>query len=147
MISGIATAAKAINPHIKIIAAEPCGRNNAADVAACLKHRQLVIAFPKPKTICDGLQARLGPINWAIVQNLVDDVVVVSEEEVVAAMRLCIERMKVVVEPSGAAGLAAVLAMKGRPEFEGLKKVGVLLCGGNLDLESRIEGFWEKWLL
>jgi len=93
MISGIAVAAKGLKPSIKIIAAEPSGRNDAADVAACKAAGQLV-QLPKPQTICDGLQARLGSLTWPIVQRLVDDVVTVSEEEVVAAMQLVLERMK-----------------------------------------------------
>lgn len=145
MISGIAVAAKSLCPSIKIIAAEPCGRNNAADVAACKSAGELVNR-PKPETICDGLQARLGSITWPIVRDLVDDVIIITEEEVVQAMKLCYERMKVVVEPSGAAGLAAALQLQHRPEFVGLKRVGVILCGGNVDLDGQIPGFWNKWL-
>ena len=149
MISGIAVAAKSLNPLIKIIAAEPCGRNkNAADVAACKEAQNLVLSCPKPDTICDGLQARLGSITWPIVRDLVDEVVVITEEQVVEAMQLCYERLKVVVEPSGAAGLAAALQLKQqKPElFADVQNVGVILCGGNVDLEGKIPGFWNKWL-
>jgi threonine dehydratase len=147
MISGIAVAAKSLNPSIKIIAAEPCGKNNAADVAACKAANEL-ISCAKPDTICDGLQARLGSITWPIVRDLVDEVVVVTEEQVVEAMQLCYERMKVVVEPSGAAGVAAALQLKQqKPEFSAtITKVGVILCGGNVDFEGKVPGFWNTWL-
>ena len=145
MISGIAVAAKSIYPSIKIFAAEPCGTNNAADVAASKAAGELVVCA-KPETICDGLQARLGSITWPIVRDLVDDVIVITETEVVNAMQLCYERMKVVVEPSGAAGLAAALKFRQRPEFDSIQKVGVILCGGNVDLDGQIPGFWSKWL-
>ncbi|PRW57516.1 serine racemase [Chlorella sorokiniana] len=145
MISGIAVAAKGIKPSIRIIAAEPAGRNDAADVAASKAAGQLV-QLPKPATICDGLQARLGSLTWPIVQRLVDDVVTVSEEEVVAAMQLIMERMKVVVEPSGAAGVAAALSSQMRERHPGLGHVGVILCGGNVDFCSRTPDFWQRWL-
>ena len=124
MISGIAIAAKGLNPGIRIIAAEPigvdlismgwhaciysccsapllmgcsahsAGRNNAADVAAC-KAAGALVPCEQPQTIADGLRAPLGSLTWPIVRDLVDDVVTVSECEIVAAMRLCFERMKV----------------------------------------------------
>ena len=147
MCSGIAVAAKSLCPGIKIIAAEPSGRNAAADVAAAKAAGHLV-PLPKPDTICDGLQARLGSITWPIIRDLVDEVVVVTEEQVAAAMRLCYERLKVVVEPSGAAGLAAALALKsgsGGDRFAGCERVGVILCGGNVDLDEHVPLFWESW--
>ncbi|PSC71128.1 serine racemase [Micractinium conductrix] len=146
MISGIAVAAKALKPGIKIIAAEPTGRNGAADVAACKAAGELV-QLPKPTTICDGLEARLGSLTWRCVQELVDDVITISEEEVVAAMQLVMERMKVVVEPSGAAGVAAALSPQLLRRHPELTHVGVVLCGGNIDIEGRVPGFWSKWLL
>lgn len=145
MISGIAVAAKALKPGIKIIAAEPTGRNQAADVAAAKAAGQLVQVgwtgrcgrragvagrppstcrprcqparpqLPKPVTICDGLEARLGPLTWRVVRDLVDDVVTVSEEEVVGAMRLAMERMKA---RAGGACRLALAAHGGRPPHE-----------------------------
>jgi serine racemase len=74
----------------------------------------------------------------------VDAVVTVSDAEIVAAMQLVMERMKVVVEPSGAAGLAAVLSPQfGRQLGGSCQRVGVILCGGNLDLGAK--GFWKLW--
>jgi threonine dehydratase len=102
MLSGVAVAAKALKPSIKVLAAEPVGRNNAADVAAC-KAADALVQRPKPVTICDGLEARLGSLTWPVVRRLVDDVLTVREEEVVAAMQLVMERMKV-RQASGMAG-------------------------------------------
>jgi len=148
MTSGIAIVAKSMNPNIKIIAAEPCGKDGlCADVAASKALGALVSDLPKPDTICDGLQARLMDITWAIVDDLVDLVEVVTEEQVVEAMQLCYERVKVVVEPSGAAGLAAALSIGRRGKGNGqLNKVGVILCGGNVDLNGQVPGFWHAWL-
>ena len=148
MISGVAVAAKSLRPDIKIIAAEPCGCDRKeADVAASKAAGALVEGMPKPDTICDGLQARMGSITWPIIRDLVDSVEVVTEEEVVNAMRLCFERMKVVVEPSGAVGLATALAMRRKSSGHvGVKRIGVILCGGNVDFEGKVPGFWSKWL-
>lgn len=145
MISGIALAARAVKPGIVVVAAEPAGTNGAADVAAAKASGQLV-PCARPDTIADGLQGRLGDLTWPVIRDLVDDVVVVDEREIVAAMQLIMERMKVVVEPSGAVGLAAVLSpawASGSPT-RGCQRVGVVLCGGNLDWGSK--GFWEMWL-
>ncbi len=186
MISGIAVAAKSLCPGVLIVAAEPCGMNDAADVAAAIEAGAPVAGMPKPDTACDGkfsrflelpveaetvletnqptsqptnhllptttqnkltsLTASLGAVTGRIVCDLVDECVVVSEAQIAAAMRAAWERLKVVVEPSGAAGLAAALAMRGDPRFEGIKRVGVILCGGNVDIEVRVPGFWAAWL-
>lgn len=144
MLSGIALTAKALKPGIKILAAEPTGTNNAADVAASKAAGELV-PTPKPITIADGLEARLGDLTWPVVRDLVEGVITISEEEIVGAMRLCFERMKLVVEPSGAAGLAAAMSPSFRqnPAYAGWQRVGVVLCGGNADLASM--GFWDMW--
>ncbi|PNW82207.1 hypothetical protein CHLRE_06g278101v5 [Chlamydomonas reinhardtii] len=145
MISGIALAAKALKPGIKIIAAEPGGTNGGADVALS-KMAGWVVPCAKPNTIADGLQGRLGDLTWPVVRDLVDCVVVVDEQEIVGAMRLIMERMKLVVEPSGAVGLAAVLspAFGASAQTRGCKRVGVVLCGGNVDLGAR--GLWDCWI-
>lgn len=163
--SGVAVAAKALtNGRIKIIAAEPRGRDSnpcAADAAASKAKGEIVKTLQVPETVADGLRGQLGSLTFPIVRSLVDAVVVVSEQEIIDAMRLVMERVKVVVEPSGAAALAAVLS----PEFAkalgeggeggeggdqqgktGSKKkaaaaaerVGVVLSGGNVDLEPLI---------
>merc|ERR1712072_1234939 len=98
----------------------------------------------KPKTLADGLQAKMGNLTWAIVRDLVDDVVVVEEEEIVESMKLVYERMKVVVEPSGAVGVAATIKMGNqlaqRYPKDTFKKIGVVLCGGNTDFSA--VDFW-----
>ena len=90
-------------------------------------------------------QGRLGDLTWPVVRDLVDAVVVVTEQEIVSAMQLVMERMKIVVEPSGAVGLAAVLspAWAASARLAGCTRVGIILCGGNLDFEAK--GFWGMW--
>ncbi|EFJ52739.1 serine/threonine dehydratase serine racemase [Volvox carteri f. nagariensis] len=145
MISGMALAAKAINPGIKVVAAEPAGSNRSPDVALA-KIAGWLVPCARTETIADGLQGRMGDLTWPVVRDLVDGVVVVDEAEIVGAMRLIMERMKLVVEPSGAVGLAAVLSpgWGASAATRGCQRVGVVLCGGNLDLQTR--GFWDMWL-
>lgn len=104
LISGVALAAKSINPAVRILAAEPKG----ADDAAQSKKAGNVVTLPETKTIADGLRAFLGSLTWPVVRDLVDDIIVVDDKEIIEAMRLCYEILKVAVEPSGAIGLAAV---------------------------------------
>src|SRR5690606_13283451 len=85
-----------------------------------------------PQTIADGLRASMKELTWQIVSRQVDDVVLASEEEIIAAMRLTWQRMKIVIEPSSAVALAAILA--NAPRFAG-KRVGVIVSGGNVDLD------------
>ena len=87
----------------------------------------------KKNTIADGLLANLGAINFALVQRHVDDVLTVSEEAIVAAMRTIWETMKIVIEPSAAVAYAAVL--EERIDLRG-KRVGIILTGGNVDLDA-----------
>ncbi|MFV0397241.1 MAG: threonine/serine dehydratase [Bacteroidales bacterium] len=84
-------------------------------------------------TIADGLKTNLGDVNFPIIRQYVTDIIRVSEEEIVASMRLIWERMKIVVEPSSAVALAALIS--DRDTFKG-KKVGVILSGGNVDLSN-----------
>lgn len=144
LISGISIAAKALKPSITILGAEPVGDNDAADCARS-KTAGEVVACPKPHTIADGLQGRLGSLTWPPVRDLVDGIITVTDVEIVDAMRLLFERMKVVVEPSGAASLAAVLSkqVEGHPSWSRLQHVGIVLSGGNIDLAAK--GFWQLW--
>ena len=111
MLAGIATAVKAIKPTCAVLAAEPEGLyGNGADCAwAWAAGEPAPATMPPPETVCDGLRAKLGDLTWPIVRDKVDGVLVVTEREVVEAMRLVFERAKLVVEPSGAAGVAAAL--------------------------------------
>lgn len=95
MCGGVAVAAKGIKPGIQVIAAEPTGVNDAADVARCKAEGRLVADAPKPRTLADGLQARLGSLTWPLVRDFVDDVVTVSEQEIIDAMRLIYNHLKV----------------------------------------------------
>ena len=142
MIAGVAAAVKGINENCAVVAAEPCGASTTprADVAASKARGRLVSDMPPPDTIADGLRAKLGALTWPIVRDKVDGVVTVTEPEIVRAMALIYERMKLVVEPSGAVGLAAALSeqfkgfLRARESPEATVRVGVVLCGGNVDL-------------
>lgn len=129
VLCGSAVAAKTMRPGIKVIATEPAG---AADAAESFQQGRLIYQ-EKKETIADGLRTNLGAPNFALVQRYVDDVVTVSEEGIIAAMRAIWETMKIVIEPSAAVPFAAIL--EERCEFRG-KRVGIILTGGNVDLEA-----------
>lgn len=131
MISGVTIAAKALRPGIAVIGAEPAG----ADDAARGKRSGTRQPPPAAATIADGLRTGLGDLTWPVVRDLVDDVYTVDEPEIVSAMRTVWERMKLVIEPSAAVGVAVALsrAFRDRP---GPERVGVILCGGNVDLDA-----------
>lgn len=129
LLSGTALSTKQLLPNCKVIAAEPAG----ADDAFRSFHSKKLFPSENPNTIADGLLTSVGKRNFAIVLDKVDDVVIVSEENIVAAMRLIWERMKIIIEPSSAVPLAAIL--EGKVDIQN-KKVGIILSGGNLDLGS-----------
>ena len=131
MIGGIAVATRALSPQTRVIAAEPAG---AAD-AALSKRTGVRQPMLSPKTIADGLRTGLGELTFPIVRDLVDEVIVVEEHEISAAMRLVWERLKVVIEPSAGVGVAALLRddMRARSEL-GTTAVG--RCGGNVDVSA-----------
>jgi threonine dehydratase len=131
MISGIAVAVKGKNAAIKIFAAEP----KDADDAWRSKEAGTLIPQTGTQTIADGLRTSLGSYTWPIVRDKVEAVVTVSEEQIRAAMRLIWERMKVVVEPSAAVGLAAVLSEEFKKRTD-IQRVCIVLCGGNIDLDQ-----------
>ncbi|KAL4128576.1 hypothetical protein PRIC2_007560 [Phytophthora ramorum] len=128
--SGVAMAAKASNPGIKVFAVEPTG---AADAYDSFQKRELTGHTGPVSTVADGLRTTLGDNNWPVVRDFVDEVLLVSDDEIVSAMKLIWERMKLVVEPSGAVATAAVLAHK-LPA--GINNVGIVFSGGNVDLEK-----------
>lgn len=127
LLSGTAISTKHLLPGCKVIAAEPAG----ADDAFRSFHGKKWVPSEKPKTIADGLLTSLGERNFAIILDKVDDIVTVSEKKIVEAMRLIWERMKIIIEPSSALPLAAILENK--IDIQN-KKVGIILSGGNLDL-------------
>mmetsp|Transcript_36366 Transcript_36366/g.58384 ORF Transcript_36366/g.58384 Transcript_36366/m.58384 type:complete len:101 (-) Transcript_36366:294-596(-) len=89
-----------------------------------------------PVTIADGVKVSIGHNTWPIIRDLVDDVICVTEEEIMDATRLVWERMKLVIEPSSGVGVAAVLNENGKRVLAGRKNIAVVLCGGNVDLEA-----------
>lgn len=129
LVSGIALAVKALAPGVGVLGAEPAG----ADDAAKSKLRGELVPQTDPHTIADGLRAGLGRHTWPVVRDHVDRIVTVSDDEIVAAMRLAFERMKLVVEPSGVVSMAAALSSVVR-SMPGLGRVAVVISGGNVDL-------------
>jgi len=128
LIAGVATAVKALAPHARVVGVEP---EAGDDVARSLRAGERV-SVDVPQTIADGQQVTTpGERTWEVIRALVDDVVTVSDGEIVDAMRLLFERVKVVAEPSGATALAAALA--GRVGARGGGTVGVVISGGNVD--------------
>jgi threonine dehydratase len=128
LLSGSSIAARALCPRCKVIGVEPEG----ADDAARSFRSGTIERCERPDTIADGARTpSLGEITFAIIRKNVDDIVTVSDREIVVAMRFLWERMKLVVEPTGALGLAAALA--GKVPISG-QRVGVVVSGGNVDL-------------
>src|SRR5437016_9641023 len=128
LLSGIAVAAKTMQPAVRVIGVEPAG---ADDAARSFKAGQIIPSV-NPRTIADGLRSSLGEKPFAEIRRYVDDIVTVSDEAIVQAMRLIWEVMKIIVEPSGAVPYAAIieerLAVRQR-------QVALVLTGGNLDLD------------
>jgi len=129
LIGGSAIAAKALNPGIEIYAAEPAG----ADDAYQSLRRGARVTDIVPDTVCDGLRGTIGEINLALLRRYAVRVLPVDDARTIAAQRLVFERMKIVIEPSSAIALAAVLD---HAEFFRGRRVGVILSGGNVDLEK-----------
>ncbi len=129
LIAGCATAVKGIDPNIRAVGVEPAVRDITRRSLAA-GHR---VGGGVPRTIADGLQTQMpGERTFEVNRRRVDEVVVATDDEMVTAMRLLFERLKLVVEPSGACALAAVLA--GRIDVSG-RRVGIVLSGGNIDAE------------
>eukprot|EP00742_Colponemidia_sp_Colp-10_P005913 GILJ01006324.1.p1 GENE.GILJ01006324.1~~GILJ01006324.1.p1 ORF type:complete len:323 (-),score=55.82 GILJ01006324.1:111-1079(-) len=131
MLSGVALAAKGLLPNIMVIGAEPKG----ADDAYRSKKQNEFIPQTAPNTIADGLLTSMGSLTWPIIRDVVDEIVTVTDEEIISAMRLIWERMKLVVEPSGATSLAVALQDTFKQRFQG-KRVGIVFSGGNVDLDK-----------
>jgi threonine dehydratase len=129
LLGGTAIAAKSLRPEARVIGCEPAG---ADDAFRSLAEGRLV-PMANPQTIADGLRASLAERTFAILRERVDAIHTVSEEEIVAAMRLVWERMKIIIEPSSAVAVAP--ATLRRLGAEG-RRVGVILSGGNVDLCS-----------
>ena len=129
MISGTCLTLSNVSPRTAIYAAEP---KNADDVYRSF-HAGEIIEDDSPQTVADGLKVSLRPRTWHFVSKYVSDVLLATEAEIIDAMYLTWQRMKIVIEPSSAVPLATIL--KNKSLFEG-KRVGVILTGGNVDLKK-----------
>ncbi len=131
LLSGIALAMAARSPSTRVVAAEPLG---ADDAARSMQAGQLIEQI-NPNTIADGLLTSLGSLTWPIIRDHVQQVVTVSDEAIISAMRLVWERAKIIIEPSSAVAIAAVLDPVFQSEVEGQRVVAVV-TGGNVDLAA-----------
>ena len=127
LLSGTAIAAKGINPEILVWAGEPTGANDAWESFKSGKFTPSV----DPQTMADGLLTSLGELTFEAIQSHVDDILLCDEKNIAAAMRLIWERMKIVIEPSSAVPLGAMMKNQ---EYWKEKKIGIILSGGNVDL-------------
>jgi threonine dehydratase len=131
LMAGICIALRELAPSIRIFAAEPL----MADDAARSKASGRIIPQLSPRTIADGLLTGLGQFTWPLIRDCVEVVITVAEDEIIQAMRLTWERAKLLIEPSAAVPVAAVLGERFR-SFHGLARVGVVLSGGNANLDK-----------
>jgi threonine dehydratase len=129
LFAGVSTAAKAMNPRIRCFAVEP---ETADDTQQSFRKGERVTIGPPP-TIADGLRVQSpGALTFPILQQTAEDVLTVSDEEIIETMKFMLIRMKLLVEPSGAAAAAAVLMHK---QPQNVRRVGIVLSGGNIDAE------------
>ena len=128
LLSGTLLSSKALKTDIQVFGAEPA---EADDAYRSLKLGKIV-PNETINTICDGLRAQIGGLTFPVISDLVDDIITVTEEEIIDSMRMIWERLKMIVEPSSSITLGAVLKNKDR--FNG-KKVGLIISGGNVDLD------------
>ncbi len=127
LLAGTALAVHYLNPKVEVIAGEPTG----ADDAFRSFQAGEILPNEKTQTIADGLLTTVGRLPFAVIQEHLDLILLATDPQIVDAMRILFERMKLVVEPSGAVPLAALLANK--EHFAG-KRVGIIISGGNVDL-------------
>ena len=128
LLSGTLLSSKALKANIQVFGAEPV---EADDAYRSLKLGKIV-PNETINTICDGLRAQIGALTFPVIADLVDDIITVTEEEIIDSMRMIWERLKMIVEPSSSITLGAVL--KNKDKFNG-KKVGLIISGGNVDLD------------
>jgi threonine dehydratase len=128
LISGCAVAARHLSPDCTVIGVEPEAGNDAQQS----KRLGQIVRIQTPRTLADGAQTQaLGQLTFPVIQALVDDIVTVTDDQLIEAMRFAAARMKMVVEPTGALAMAA--AMQGVVDVRG-KRVGVVISGGNVDI-------------
>ena len=129
LLSGTALTATALDPTVVVFGAEPAGADDAFRSMQAGK----VIPMEKPDTIADGLRTSLGSLTFPIIQQYVKEIITVSDSRTIEAMRLVWQRMKIIIEPSSAVALAAVI---GNQQLTAGKKVGLIISGGNVDLDN-----------
>ncbi len=129
LLAGTALAAHYFSPHTAVIAGEPLG----ADDAWQSLQKGKIVPQQNPNTIADGLRTSLGDKTFPIIKQYVKEIVRVTEQEIITAMQLIWERMKIIVEPSSAVALAALIKNKQNLQYQ---KVGVILSGGNVQLSN-----------
>ena len=131
LMSGTCITTRSLLPKAKLFGAEPKG---ADDAYRSLKEGKM-LPQENPNTICDGLLTSMGENTWNILKDHLNGIYTVSDDEVIKAMKLIWERMKIIIEPSCATPVAVVMS----PEFkqlEGIEKIGIILTGGNIDLSK-----------
>ena len=131
LMSGTCVTTRSLLPEAKLFGAEPAG---ADDAYRSLKEGK-IIPQTDPDTICDGLLTSLGEYTWNILKDHLEAIYTVTDDEVINAMRLVWERMKIIIEPSSATAIAVALKSEFRA-LEGLEKVGIILTGGNVELSK-----------
>lgn len=129
LLSGTSISSKALLPSAEVIAAEP---ERADDAYRSFKSGNFIPSV-NPDTIADGLLTSLSELTFGIIKKNVDDIVTVTEDSIKKAMRMIWERMKIIIEPSSAVPIAAI--MENRERFKG-KRVGIIISGGNVDLDK-----------
>ncbi len=139
LLSGTAIAVKGTSPGTRVYGAEP----EAADDARRSLIEGRILPSPDPKTVADGLRTSLGERDFSVIRRLVDGIGTASEAEILDAMRFLWERLKIVIEPSCAVPVAAIL--NGRIDARG-KRVGVILSGGNVDVGPMFESLRARFL-
>lgn len=127
LLSGTALASHYFSPNTKVIGAEP---ENANDAYLSLKSKKIVPSV-NPLTIADGLKTSLGNFTFPIILKHVNEIITVSEEEIINSMKIIMQRLKIIIEPSSAVAFAGIL--KNRELFKN-KKVGLIISGGNADI-------------
>ncbi len=130
MLAGVALAAKALNPNLRIFGAEPVGADDAARSLACGER----ITEQQPQTIADGLKMTLGIHTWPPIREHVDAIFTVTDQQIIDAMQLIWQRVKIIVEPSASVGVAAAMS-DALAEYDDVKRIAVVLSGGNVDLD------------
>ena len=131
LMSGTCVTTRSLLPEAKLFGAEPTG---ADDAYRSLKEGK-IIPQTDPDTICDGLLTSLGEYTWNILKDHLEAIYTVTDDEVINAMRLVWERMKIIIEPSSATAVAVALKSEFKA-LEGLEKVGIILTGGNVELSK-----------